>query len=347
MTNNFFQAIRPTKIAFYLRYIKRQGLDENELFKGTNLREQSLKGKYGAIEIPEYIRVISNLMQLIPKPNLAFDLGDELKLGDLGLLGYAVCTSENIFEGAAIWKKYSHLFFGSLFSINVTFDGETHKFEFIPEIELVPKLLRFLVEEKFAFEVRLFRDFCQCRPLMHTYSFTYAKPTHAQSYDRLFDTDLKFNQEKCIYAVDANDEVFLLPFHGANRETNAVCIKNLDTISNAIYARKTFSAKLRDEIRAQLPHLPTAEEMAKIFNCSPRTFRRYLEAENTHYGAEVASVRESLAKGYLATTSQSTGEIAHKLGFMDVNSLRRAFKTWTNMTLQDYSRIQEATSLED
>ncbi len=344
---NYFQAIGPTKIVFYLRHVKKLGFNESQLFKGTNLSEQALKGKYSVIEIPEYIQVISNLMRLIPKPDLAFDLGDELKLGDLGVLGYAVCTSENIVDGAATWKKYSPLFFGSLFLINLTFDGETHKFEFIPERELVPKLMRFLVEEKFAFEVRLFRDFCQCRPIMHAYSFTYDEPSHVRRYHQVFDTDLKFNQNKCTYAVDANDEVFLQPFHGANLEVNAICIQYLEAISNAIYARKTFSAKLRDEIRLQLPHLPTAEEMAKIFNCSPRTFRRYLELENTHYGAEVALVRESLAKGYLATTSLSIAEISHKLGFMDANSLRRAFKTWTNMTLQEYSRMHEVTSLED
>lgn len=258
-----------------------------------------------------------------------------------------MCTSENIAEGAATWQKYSHLFFGSLFSINVTFDGETHRFEFVPEIELAPGLMQFLVEEKFAFENRLFRDFCQCRPLLHSYSFTFGKPAHVHRYENLFKTELKFDQEKCIYRVDANDEVFPLPFHGADLEANAICTQYLDTISETIYAKKPFSAKLRDEIRLQLPHLSTSDEMAKVFNCSPRTFRRNLELENTNYNAEVALVRESLAKGYLATTSLSAGEIAHKLGFLDANSLRRAFKKWTNMTLRDYSRPQEAIRLEE
>ena len=67
---------------------------------------------------------------------------------------------------------------------------------------------------------------------------------------------------------------------------------------------------------------------------SPRTLQRRLGAEGTSFQDVVDSVREELARIYMADTARkyTVGELAYLLGFSEISAFTRAFKRWTGLT---------------
>ena len=321
---NAFSSIRPTKVNFYLRCMEKFGFSERKVLAETGLNSKKLQDRHFLVTVPDYIRVVSNMMQLTQQP------------GDLGILGHTVSACSNTIEGMAVWQKYNHLFFGNLFSLREATDGRLVTFEFIENVQLLPHILQFFVEEKLSYEVTLFKRFNERMPQNRHYSFNYKKPAHAHRYEALLETKGKFSAAKTIFAFSKDDVYYTKPFPGADQETLDLCLNYLDQVTSVIYTQTTFSAKLRALIRENLPKVLTVEDMAKHFSCSSRTFCRNLELEQSNYKTEIAHVREELTKGYLSTSSLSIGEIAVMLGFANAASLRRAFKQWTGHTISDY-----------
>ena len=52
--------------------------------------------------------------------------------------------------------------------------------------------------------------------------------------------------------------------------------------------------------------------------------------------ALMEEARRTRALEWVAGTEMTSGEMAERLGFSDVRGFRRAFKRWTNMSLQQY-----------
>ena len=76
----------------------------------------------------------------------------------------------------------------------------------------------------------------------------------------------------------------------------------------------------------------SAGAVARKLALSKRTLQRRLRAEETSFGAVLATVREELARHYLGSSLMPAAEIAFLLGYGDPNSFYRAFHAWTGST---------------
>jgi AraC-like DNA-binding protein len=100
-------------------------------------------------------------------------------------------------------------------------------------------------------------------------------------------------------------------------------------------AKTDALARVREAVRAALEDgNPNLGDVAKRLRTSPRTLQRRLGAEGTSFQDVVDSVREELARIYMADTKRkyTVGELAYLLGFSEISALSRAFKRWTGMT---------------
>jgi AraC-like DNA-binding protein len=336
MHTDAFAKIRATKLIFYLRCMKKWGFDASAVLRGTGLKEKHLEDIYSFIDIQSYIAVVSNMMNLTKLPELAFELGKELRPSDLGVLGHAFSACKNTVEGTQLWQKYNQLFLGNLLAADKHNDGTLIWFEYQPRVKLLPHLLQFFIEEKINIETVLFRKFNNCQTTNHLSKFSYTAPPHAKLYENLLGGNIKFEADKNLFAVEFSTQYLTKEFPGADRETLKICTDYLDKIVRTAYTNTSLSEKTQSTIRELLPRILSVNEIAKEFRYSTRTFCRGLEKEHTRYRLLVATIREDVAKNYLSTTSLSNTEIAAELGFGDVGSFRRAFKLWTDMTITEY-----------
>ncbi len=97
------------------------------------------------------------------------------------------------------------------------------------------------------------------------------------------------------------------------------------------------AATFRDRVRACLMEILASgqysmTDVAARLAVSTRTLQRRLRDEGTNFQSELDSLREELARNYLAKSDYSSGQIAFLLGYEDPNSFFCAFRNWTGQT---------------
>jgi len=339
MTNDAFGNIRPTKLNFYLRCMEKFGFSSEDVLSGTGMTKTALENPRLLIETSDYIRVVSNMLKLTNSPELPFRLGKELRPGDLGLLGHTISASSNLAEATALWLKYNWLFFGNLFSVVETYQNGLFLYEYRPRIRLLPGLLQFFVEEMINVDTYLFSRFNNCSVPGKKFYVTYPAPRHKKLYQDLLGASATFNSDKIRFSVNFTDPFFNEPLPGSDQETLIICKSHLEEITHRANVHTSLSAKTRHLIGENLPNVLSAEEIAKNFGCSLRTFTRRLQREDTNYLRLIANTREKMAKNYLLTTSLTVDQIAAFLGFNDTSNFRRAFKMWCGMTISQFREL--------
>lgn len=331
-----FTNIRSTKLLFYLRYTDKQGIDSSDLFANTSLSRRKLESPHALVETHEYIQVVSNMMRLTQMPDLAFRLGEELRLGDLGILGHAVSAGITVGGAIELWLRHNWLFFGSLFFDDISSNKGRISYTFIPRIKLFPHLLQFFIEEKTNVDIALFSRFNGVPLPAKSLHLSYSKPPHSERYEELFGISPIFDSKENKFVIDATQLNPQMPLPGADRETAQILTKRLDEMALSITSNTTVTAVTRSKIKENLPKVLSVEEFARKMNFSARTLVRRLQAEGSSYQQLLQEVRSEMAKNFLSTTSLKIDELAEILGFHDAASFRRAFKSWTGVSVSEY-----------
>lgn len=81
-----------------------------------------------------------------------------------------------------------------------------------------------------------------------------------------------------------------------------------------------------------------AEQVARRFKMSVRTFNRMLAAEGTTYRKLSDQLRHELAARYLRDRRVSIMEVAFLTGFSEISAFHRAFKRWAGQTPAEFRR---------
>ena len=84
--------------------------------------------------------------------------------------------------------------------------------------------------------------------------------------------------------------------------------------------------------------MPSLNEAAKHFHMSPRTFRRRLEENGSHYRELLDETRQGVAIELLNTANLSVESVAERLGYAETASFIHAFKRWTGTTPGQYKK---------
>ena len=96
---------------------------------------------------------------------------------------------------------------------------------------------------------------------------------------------------------------------------------------------------IAERVRGQRP---TAPAVARELAMSTRAMQRVLNDHGTTFRRLLDEVRNEHARGYLASTSFSDGEVSFLLGFDDPNSFYRAFRSWNGMSPSEFRRHSAA-----
>jgi AraC-like DNA-binding protein len=92
---------------------------------------------------------------------------------------------------------------------------------------------------------------------------------------------------------------------------------------------------ITERVRGQRPD---AHDVARDLAMSTRAMQRLLKDNGTSFRRLLDEVRNEHARGYLASTSFSDGEVSFLLGFDDPNSFYRAFRSWNGMSPSEFRK---------
>ncbi len=161
------------------------------------------------------------------------------------------------------------------------------------------------------------------------------RPEHAQTWDIAFGVPITWNAPVTRYVISQEQA------HRQVLTHNEQLRKDLQMLLDA-RLRSTRQAHPLDDVIAEMTrqfarHVPSVESVSAAVYISPRTLQRRIAQSNTTFSALLASIREDLAKHYLAQ-ALPPAQVAERLGYYDLPTFSRAFKRWTSQTPHQYAR---------
>lgn len=155
-----------------------------------------------------------------------------------------------------------------------------------------------------------------------------------QQFERFFRTEICFGAEVNSLVFNPRDMEIELP------AGNAELARQNDEVVMSLLARMD-----RDDIIARvralfIELLPSGEcdkeKVAAQLNMSERSLQSKLAARNTSYRALLNETRQELALQYIRQGLHSVSEVTYLLGFADISSFSRAFRSWVGVSPSEY-----------
>jgi AraC-like DNA-binding protein len=119
------------------------------------------------------------------------------------------------------------------------------------------------------------------------------------------------------------------PFLTHNAELLALLAPQLDAELKQQHSQQSFAERVRATIQQRLTgRRPKVGEIARALHLSARTLQRRLQDDGSSFQKALEQARHQMARHYLRHSPLELGETAYLLGYEDVNSFVRAFRTW-------------------
>lgn len=324
--------LKPTgKLDFYVERMANRGIRAERVLAGTGLRADRLEDGSVQPHPPQYRRIILNMMELTRNPWLGIALGEEFRISDLGILGYAALSASTLKDSRELYDRYRGLNEHIFATTNYIRHGRW--FSEIQDVYRLGDVMRFAVEEFVSQTIELASTLTNRPfPILELH-LTYAQPADVSPYIRRFNCPIYFNQARNIVVFDINR--LQDPISLANAEVFKLCARQCEMLASRHRNDAQLSEQIRDYLVSNPGEFPTLEEMASHLNIGSRTLRRRLVEEDQSYQKILDDTRKDLAIQYLQHTTLTPKEIGYMLGYSSVSNFRRAFKGWTSQTLTD------------
>lgn len=314
----------------------RRGATMEEVCKAIGVTQATLENPEAIANLDQSIKAWELAMRYSGDPFLGLHLGETTSPGLVGMVGYFMESSPDLQTAFHNLIEFSRLVDSEPTHIEVR--GE----EFILHlpvdplwVELSPETARQVLDHGFSSIPNFIKLLCGKAIHPIRVSSPFPRPSDTREYARIFKAEPLFNQPSAYVAFRLQD--MQMPLIGHNPVLNKV-FKEL--LEKAI-ARSGTAVSIANDVRrvilqkfiSTIPQLP---EVAELLHVSPRTLQRRLKDEGVTFQGIVESVKSEMAIGMLKKPGLTVNEIAYKLGYMEPNVFRRAFKKWTGRSPREY-----------
>lgn len=336
----------PHSIAAIAGELNRHGVPVSVALAGTGLREQQLEMHTTQVSYRQLDIAIRNALRLSSDPAIAFHAGQRMHVTAYGMYGYALMSSATYAEVRDFSNQYIGVV-GPLCAATYSSDGATVVCTMEPLHWLDPaeEAYRFATEFSLSAHLTTIRDLAGPSFGFSRIAIDYAKPTHAQTYEDIFECPVLFGQAGTDYWYElakADGPVAL-----ADSRTHRMAREMCDYLLTEVNRAGGVAADVRRLLISQPGRYPSLEAIAEKLGMPSRVLRRRLEAEETSYRDLLAEVRTRLAIEYLRKTQMTNEDIASRLGYSDAANFRHAFLRWTGKSPSDFRKAAQVGRLSE
>jgi AraC-like DNA-binding protein len=336
--------LRPLKISHYVTLMQSKGFLPELVLMGSGINPSDLGEPSFLADLRQCQIVVSNMMRLTGDQGLGFEVGRYARLTNLGVTGYAITASRTLRQATNLWLSYSNSLVGVLSRLQLEEERPDRWSLTISELVPTGFLYNFSVEEVLVMILNLGSDLTEQALKPESIEFSYPAPAHQALYFSHFKCQLQFNSRRTRIVFNAPS--LDTPLRGTDEEFYEMCVQRCSCVRRQIAGSSPVTARLRSLLLQSPGTMPKLDAAASELGLSARSLRRHLLEEGTSYQRLIDGLRRDLATEYLAAPDIAPKEVAYLLGFRDANAFRRAFKSWTGLTIQEFcvSRDHRAES---
>lgn len=313
---------------FTMEGLRNSGVDVDKRLKSLGIDLATLSPD-GEIERAHELRLINAVVSDIADPMAGLKAGAIHSIAGYGPFTMLLVTCLNPWDAFQTGVRYQSLTY--LFGTLSLIPGDQISALSIKPVPLPSGCKRFIIDRDLAGTYQLIRDLqanlgLDIQP--QKIVFPYPKPKEYRVYEQHFGCPIQFDSNEGM--IQFKNEAALKPFPSANRTAHLLYRNQCDQL---LLKRETRVSRLAEQVAAHLDlfieQFPAAEDVARTFGLSERSFRRKLSTESTSFRKLLDDVRFSKALHLLKDTTHSIETVAQMLGYAESASFNHAFQRWT------------------
>ncbi|WP_297004764.1 AraC family transcriptional regulator [Thalassolituus sp. UBA6592] len=314
-----------------LRGLARMGFSQALLLQQAGLPADCLDNPRATLSAADYARLMDTFWRITNNEMMGL-LPRSVRYGSFAMMCKAIIGCTHLEHALHRASNFYRLFDGAP-QLHIHHDGQTTRLE----IDMDTSLDRdhFLSESLLVIWHRFSSWLVgQGLPLLSV-GCAYPAPPHAQYYQDLFATPVRFNDSATCLLIPRQS--MSLPVS----QTPASLRNFLQHSPADLLARpnphESTTGKVRQLLRrSPMTALPDLTTCAQQLSISGATLRRRLQDEQTSFQTLKDECRFQEASLQLARQETSIREIAEYLGYTETSTFHRAFRKWMGVTPGEY-----------
>lgn len=329
MTENRLGSASTSALRQYLRAAKDYGIDAEYALIQNNLPIGILDNSISRVTGTEFQRLIHWLVESCDDPLFGLKSGKYVQPGSYSIFGYMIMNCRSAREALQMTPVYEKIV-GDMGVTKLEKAGNRIAVRWVCQYDdesIIPHMIDNVLLSWTQF-ARYLADLPEGKP--YCVELERAKPDHKthEIYKEMFGCEVEFNADRNALIVD--EEVLETQL----RQPDLGLLQNLtqqaESMMSELKQKNTIILQVKNVLRRLMKEaLPRKEKVADALDMTERTLQRRLQEAGTGYQQLLDDIRKETAIEWLTTTQVTINDIANNLGFSEVRSFQRSFKTWT------------------
>jgi len=306
-------------------WAEKQGVAPQEVLDAAGLSRQSFD-PMARVSRWAYHRIFEAAAQLTGEANFGLQCGVDVDLGNFHVVGYVLSGQKTVSDALHRLSTLHRL----LDDANITSveNRGSRVVLAVTEPSLSQARPRHVAEFGAASLVWLVRQHSRGRISPSRVSFAHRRPPGGVAeHMRILGVTPSFGQERIEVEYEDPEAELCGPRHPQGLASH------LDVYADFLAANITEESFTRRVERAVFAGMASRhvsiEAVARALGMSGRTLQRRLKQANVTFRIVVDRVRRDAAQHYIKREGLRLPQVAEKVGFSDVSSLRRAMRKWS------------------
>lgn len=313
--------------ALLVEHLLSLDIDPADALPGTGLSTRALDDPTCLLSPAQYLSLLANTARLSDSPETALQLGQTALPGHYGAASHALLQAGRL--GGLLETLVAHpARLSPLLAPRLVIEGTQAVLYWVAACGAAGQRA-FLVEMQMS-ALKTLADWRAGQALPWRYCFNRSAPARSEALRVHLGPRLRFGCQIDAMVIDTG--WLALPLGGPARAGAERLQQGLERQAREEDDRRGLLALLYAFLLERVGEPPGVEETARAFGMSPATLKRRLQANGTHFQAELDQVRAHVALRLIQGRGEDNEAVARQLGIRDPTNFRRSFKRWTGTT---------------
>ncbi|HCM05021.1 MAG TPA: AraC family transcriptional regulator [Oceanospirillales bacterium] len=323
----------------YLRAAQDYGIEAEDALIKNELPLGILDNSIARVTGTEFQRLIRWLVDACNDPLFGLKSGAYVQPGSYSIFGYMIMNCRSAREALHMTPMYESIV-GDMGVTKLEKAGKRLAVRWICQYDdpvIIPHMIDNVLYSWTQF-ARYLADLPEGKPYCVQLERSEPSKQALNVYQDMFGCDIEFNAKRNALIVD--EEVLEIPLRQPDPGLLQSLTQQAESIMDELKQKNTITLQVRGVLRRLMEHeLPRKEKVAEALEMTERTLQRRLREAGTGYQQVLDDIRRETAIEWLTTTQVAITDIASNLGFAEVRSFQRRFKSWTGHAPGEYRTL--------
>jgi AraC-like DNA-binding protein len=319
------------------RYIVRRGIEPGPLYARYGWTVSSVDEGQVRVPLADFFNLLDAAAEYASDPHIGLHIYEQFDFADLGLLGFALLSAEDVGAALRTLMRYGAIFQDCDDGQLLTDRDFAYLWYRVNSTSI--RSCRHDSDMSTAFPVFFLRKVVDPAWAPVAVQLQHGPPPESlrAEYERVFRCPVSFGG--ATNQVTMPKGILASPVRSSDKRLFDIIERNLRLLQEQSPRECSLAQRIEAAIIQKLSTgEPSLDLIADALAMSSRDLQRALAASSLRFNDLLDMARKELATRLLGTTTHSLAEVTYLLGYSEETAFIRAFRRWMNCTPSDYRR---------